>query len=81
MADREVNDDYLTKEQPNEEWDEDIETEVEKANNVWTYTIFKEILSLRAQGLKKKLKVNYLGWPIEKSFITFETYIGYLART
>ena len=48
MVDCEVNDDHLTKEQPNEEQDDDIETKVENENNVRTYKICKEILSLRA---------------------------------
>ena len=60
MADRDVNDNYLPKEQPHEEQDDDTETEVEKAKNVRTYTLCKEILSLRAQRLKKKLEVNHL---------------------
>ena len=81
MVDREVDDDYLAKEQPNEERDDDTETEAEKANNVRTYTKCKTILSLRAQGLKKKLEVNHLGQPIGRSYITFETYICYLACT
>ena len=48
MTDCEVDDDYLPKEQPHEEQDDDRETESEKENNVRTYTIYKEILSLRA---------------------------------
>ena len=81
MADREVDDDYLPEEQSHEEQDDDTETKMEKAKNVRTYTICKEILSLRAQGLKKKLEVNHLGQSIGRSSITFETYMGYLART
>ena len=56
MADREVNYDYLPEEQPHEEQDDDIETGAKKAKNVRTYTLCKEILLLRAQGLKKKIR-------------------------
>ena len=52
MVDHEVDDDYLPEEQQHEEQADDTKTEVEKAKNVRTYTICKEILSLRAQGLK-----------------------------
>ena len=41
MADREVNDYNLPEEQPNEEQDDDIETKVEKTNNVRTYKYVK----------------------------------------
>ena len=61
MADREVNDNYLPEEQPYEEQDDDTKIEAKKANNVRTYIICKEILSLRAQWLKKKLEVNHPG--------------------
>ena len=60
---------------------DDTKIEAEKAKNVRTYTLYKEILSLRAQGLKKKFKVNHLGQPIGRTFITLETYMGYLAHT
>ena len=81
MADREVNDDYLLEQQPHEEQEDNTETEAEKEKNVRTYTICKEILSLRAQKLKKKLEVNHLGQPIGRSSITSETYMVYLACT
>ena len=59
MADCEVNDDNILKEQPHEEYDDDTKTEAEKAKNVSTYILCEEILSLRAQGLKKKLEFNH----------------------
>ena len=80
MVDHEVNDDNVAKEQPHKDQGDDSETEVEKAKNVRTYTLCKEILALKAQGLKKKLEVNHLGQLIGRSSITFETYIGYLVR-
>ena len=80
MTNCEVNDDYLLEEKPHEKQDDDTETVAKKAKNVRTYTVCKEILSLKVQGLKKKLEVNHLGQPIGRSSITFETYIGYLAR-
>ena len=82
MADFEVNDDILLEEQPYEEQQDDhTKTKADKTKNVRTYTLCKEILALRAQELKKKLEVNYLGQLIGRSAITFETYMGYLART
>ena len=81
MADREVDDDYLSEEQPHEEQDDDTKIEAEKANNVRTYIICTEILSLRAQELRKKLEVNHLGQLRGGSSITFETYMDYLACT
>ena len=47
MAYHEVNNCYLPEEQPYEEKDDDT-IEAEKAKNVRTYTLYKEILSLRA---------------------------------
>ena len=64
IADHEFNNDILEEppnNQPNAKEDDDIKTKVEK---VGTYTICKEILILRAQGLKKQLETNNLGQPI-----------------
>ena len=43
--------------------------------------IYKGILALRAQGLKKELEVNKLGQSIGRSSIIFETHMGYLTCT
>ena len=49
IANREVDDDYLAEEQPNEKQNDDTETVAEKENNVRTYKICKEIEGSRIQ--------------------------------
>ena len=55
MADNEVNDDYLPEEYPHEEQDDDTETEAEKVENIKTYTLCKEIHSLRGSRVEEKI--------------------------
>ena len=56
IADREVNDNNLPKEEPHEEKVDDTETEAKKATNVRIYTcIYQEILSLRALRVEEKI--------------------------